>query len=510
MLHKFKKSVILSLFLVLNVSAFAGEKKEMTITGNNLKSQAGVEAGIPLQLSLKRCIEIALANNHRRKVSSLAVQIARIQHKQALSSYWPRMLLNSSYSRMDQDLNFIFPEDSSNYTITGMTMPQMTLDFGMGPITIPGAQLPPQNPTVTIPEKNITIMAKDLGITFLDLTFPLYTGGKRSAIIKQANAGISAAWQAAKRTDLMVIYDVQQMYYGTVLAERIHQIGKQTLAQLNATLELTEHLYKKGSGSVSKSDFLKNKIIVESARSTVAVLSGNKEISKAALLNTLGLTWQTPIELLESEIPFKPYEEDLTKLVSSSYKFNPDWQQLLAGLEAAKAKIKEEKSERLPKLALVGNLFRLDNSIDVGIMSPENKNGWKIGVGMQLPLFTGFLTSNKIKEARARFDKMKEEQILLKEGIALQIKHIFLLMASYQNQEEAAGNAAQSASENRELIVRAYNSELAEAGDVIQAQLMEAFTKIVHDKALYNHALAGFRLDFLVGRKINKLFQIDQ
>jgi outer membrane protein TolC len=158
---------------------------------------------------------------------------------------------------------------------------------------------------------------------------------------------VEATKQAARRTDLHIIYDVKRMYYGAVLSGFLHRIGEEVLLRLNATLELTERLYKKGSGTVTKADYLRNKVIVESIRSAVVGLESNREISKAALLNTMGLSWDADYDILETEIPFNPYSMDLELLVSNSYVFNPDWRQLLDGLKVAKEKIKEEKGGAL-------------------------------------------------------------------------------------------------------------------------------------------------------------------
>ena len=74
----------------------------------------------PLRLILEQCLKIALEQNRKRTVSALSVNIAEYQHKQALSAYWPRLMLNSSYSRLDEDVKFIFPEETSNYSASQM------------------------------------------------------------------------------------------------------------------------------------------------------------------------------------------------------------------------------------------------------------------------------------------------------------------------------------------------------------------------------------------------------
>jgi outer membrane protein len=50
----------------------------------------------------------------------------------------------------------------------------------------------------------------------------------------------------------------------------------------------------------------------------------------------------------------------------------------------------------------------------------------RVGVGVEIALFDGFLTRNKVKETRARLNKTNEEGFLLKEGIGLQIKDLIL------------------------------------------------------------------------------------
>jgi outer membrane protein len=386
----------------------------------------------------------------------------------------------SAYSHIDEEFNFIFPQNTLEIT--------------------------PNSP-ITVPEYDVKLMDENITTSFLQLTLPIYTGGIRPAIIKQAKSGIDVAIQAARRTDLQIIYDVKKIYYGAVLSERLYKIGQESLARLNATLKLTEKLYKEGSGSVSKTDYLKNKIFVEALRSGLAPLENNREIAKAALLNTMGQSWTSDIELAATDIPFNPYNVTLSKLVSRSYKFNPDWKSLLSGIEAYKARVKEQKGARLPKFALTGTLWSIENSYDAGIVSDDNKEGWKAGIGMQVPIFSGFLTTNKINEAKARLEKIKEQKLLLKEGIALQIKHIFLLMDSAKKQVVAADEAVNSAKENLELNIRAYDSDLVEVQDVITAQIIESFVTAQYCRALYSHAEAQFKLDFLVGSQIRKLLE---
>jgi outer membrane protein TolC len=438
-------------------------------------------------LSVSRCIEIALEQNRKRRISKLAVETAQYQHKQALSSFWPQMRMEAAYNRQDEDVNFVFPENTYSYSVT---MP------GMG--TIAGQ--------TTVPEQDVTVMDRESILSSLNLTYPLFTGGLRASAVKAAESNIRAAQQAMRRTDLELVRDVQRMYYGAVLARRLSGIGEETLARLKSTTELTERLYKSGSGSVTKLDYLRSKVVFESARSIVERLTSNVPLAKAALGNTIGLGWETPFTLSEMTIPFIEMDTDLIKLVAGAYQFNPDWKRLAAGLDAARALVKKERSGYLPKVALNGTVWRWDNNLDgKGMATNRNEDGWRVGVGMQMPIFTGFMTTHKIKEAKARLKQMESRQILLKEGLALQVKHGVIRVNRSRKIRNASVKAADYAREHRELSVRAYMNELVSTEMVIESQVFEAIARAKSEMAQYENATARFDIDFVVGQQVRKL-----
>jgi outer membrane protein len=370
------------------------------------------------------------------------------------------------------------------------------------PLTSPSTQF-------SVPEQNVKLMDSSNLLTSLSLNYPLYTGGLRRAKVKQAEKGIEVAKQEVRRTDLQVIYDVKRMYYGAVLARKVCQIGKDSLDRLVTTLTLTEDLYRRGSGRVKKTDYLRTKATVEGVRTMVAELANNEKLAKAGLVNTMGLGWQTNIELAAQEVPYAPLKVDLAKLVSSSYQFNPDWAKLKAGLEAAEYKIKEEQSGHLPKVALTGSLNHIDNPYNQGIVTSQNKDFLAVGVALEIPIFSGFLTKYKIREARANLEKIKEERVLLEEGIALKVKDAFLRLLRAQEQQKAAKAAVLAATENRELNERAYQHELVETKDVLEAQVMESTLEAQYQKVLYDHIEALAQLNLIIGAEVSQIISSD-
>jgi outer membrane protein len=469
------------------VTAAAGDDFGPNTTTNHAQPLSKV-------LDLQKCIDIAIANNHSRKASRLGIEIAEAQHKQALSAYWPQVGIKANYTIMDEDPDFIFPANTVNVTTVQQT--------ASGPITV---TMP-----ASVSRQDIKLMDRENLYATVGATLPLYTGGKISSIVRQSEQGVRAASEEARRTDLQVIYDVARFYYGVVLAGELLQIGRDTLARMEVTLELTESLYTKGSGRVKKTDYLRNKTVVEWLRSAVSELEANHELAKAALTNTMGIDWDSNIVVADTNLPYVPFSAGLSGLVNDACSFNPDWQRLQAGLEAAKAKITEAGSGHFPKIGLFGNFTHIQNSYEAGIVTPSNRNSWTVGVGLELPVFNGLRTTNEVLEASARLRKLKEQQSLLRDGIALQVKDIFIRMMKTQKQKEYTQEAALSAGENRSLNERAYREGLVETKDVIEAQFMESLMRAQYQKALYDHLEAGANLDFVVGKRESGLADVSR
>lgn len=459
------------------------------------------------ELTLDQCLNEAMQNNHRRPASRFAVAMAEAQHRQALAGYWPQISANAGYQRMDESPDFLFPAS------------KMQLPAGTAVVTVPAGilgpnpvQLPVSTPaqTIQIPAQDVKLMDPDNFTTSLNATWLLYDGGMRKGLQEQSSGLVEMMKQESRRTDLEITDSVKRYYYGAVLAQQFHQVGEDTLARMEATLNLTETMYKEGSGKVMKTDWLDNKVMVETLRSMVALLEKNDAMAQAALANTMGLPWNSSVKPVDKEIPFTPFVGNLDDMVSTAYQFNPDWVKVEAGIRAAEGAVRTAKSDYYPKLAVTGEIHKWWNDYDAGIATDRNKEGWTAGVGVEIPIFSGFLTKNKVAETRARVAKIKEEQFLLKDGIGLQIKDAFLGLNAAQKSYQATLEAMNAATENRDLNTRAYQNELVETEKVIRAQLMEALMSAQHYKARYDHIALQSQLELLVGTELLKRFQAPQ
>ena len=490
---------------------------------NNSAPARPSSAGTVQELPLDECLATALRASHRRPASRFAVAMAEAQHRQALAGYWPQVSAKAGYQRMDESPDFLFPATRMAVPAQNISVPAGTALITvpaqlLNPLAPPGttAQLPVSTPAenihvaaqqLPVPAQDVKLMDPDNYAASLNATWLLYDGGMRKGLREQSQGLVDMMKQESRRTDLEITDSVTRMYYGAVLAAQLHQVGNDTLARMEATLNLTETMYKEGSGKVKKTDWLDNKVMVETLRAMVALLEKNEAMAQAALANTMGMSWNESVKPADKEMPFTPFAGNLESLVGDAYQFSPDWNKVEAGIRAAEGAVRTAQSDFYPKLALTGEVHKWWNSYDAGYATDANKEGWTVGAGVEIPLFSGFLTKNKVAETRARVAKIKEEKILLKEGIGLEIKDAFLGLNAAEKSYQATLDAMTAATENRDLNTRAYENELVETEKVIRAQLMEALMQAQHYKARYDHIALQSQLNLLVGTEVLKQLQ---
>ncbi len=433
-------------------------------------------------LSLDQCVQLALRNNHQAKISRQALKIAEMQYKQVMSSYWPRISASANFIRLDESPHFVYPEETSSYMISGL-FPQ--------PIDV----------EVTVPEKHTKVMDRTNGVMSLDFIYPLYLGGRRSALADQAIGQIKVRQQEKRQSDLQIMFDVTERYYGHVLAKKLFELGTEAVTRVDVTLELTEKMYKNGTGAVKKTDYLKNKIFASSMHALLASLKNNVELSASALQFTISDKTDIVYETENSDLPYQKINDKYVSNTYHPFSNNPNWLKMEQAIHIFHAKLDEAESEYMFNVALIGQLRHVENKYEAGAVSYADKNSWMIGVGLQIPIFSGLSTTYKVQEMNARLSELKEKQFLLKDALTLQIKMELQKIVNLQDKITASREAMNTAIENRELTERAYSIEMASAEDMIQSQLFESFMIAQYYKSVYDHIMAKAKLDLLLAKE---------
>lgn len=449
------------------------------------------------KLTLQDCIRIALDQHQSLSVSAANLAMAEAMHQQAMSAYWPQIAAQVNASRADQDRTF---KMEGKFTLPSAMRDSVPLLTGnQQPVTGMIQQALAQPIPINM---DVKLLDRDMVASSLNLTYPLFTGLKREALVAQAEKGIQVAEQGQRRSVLEVIRDVKKYYYAAQFAVQMEQLARDTLDRFQALQDLTERLYQHGSLKVKKTDFLRSKTTTAITRTLLSEATYAREMAHEALGNAMGQDWNAQPFALTEASEGSPIDRQLQQLVDDAQNFNPDVQQLKLALQISEDQITEARSGYFPMIAFQAEVHDIQTPYHSGLSNAANRDGWTIGIGMQWNLFDGFLTSGKVDQAKAQQRKLQSQQILLDQGIALQIKQQMLAIRSSNHQIQSSRDAVGSASENRKLHLRAYQDELVETKDVIEAQVVETFAQGTQYRAQYALDMALLSLEYLVGQNV--------
>ncbi len=432
-------------------------------------------------LTLDDCIRIAVERHQSLQVSQAALEMAEAQYYQAMSAYWPQLDINVSASRADQDRTF---------SLQGaVSLPSELANIGPKPIK-------------SIPlDMKLKLVDRDILSASINLTYPVFTGGKRHAVVNQAEQGIEIAKQGIRKSTLSIIRDIKRFYYGAEFARQMEQLTSDTLERFQVIEELTELLFKNGSLKVKKTDYLRTKTTTAITRALLHEAHYATELAYQALANAMGLDWSEQITVQFDQEPFK-LNKDLQELIDDAQNFNPDIQQLSLAVMASGEKITEARSGYYPRLGLGVTGHKIWSDFDSGLINSDNREGWTIGVELKWNLFDGFRTSAKVDQAKAGLRKLESQKVLLNQVTALLIKQHLLRLKSASQQIDDFSVAVKYAAQNRDLHIRAYREEMVKTKDVLESQVTEAFVQGSLYRARYNLNKALYSLEFQIGRNI--------
>jgi outer membrane protein TolC len=444
-------------------------------------------------LTLNDAIQIGLKNNIQQRISLQAAAIAESQYQEALSARWPTVGLQMSAMRMDEDPTFTFPGASVN--IASIATPLNGALFG-------GASVIPSK--IESGQQKVKLMDRDTATATLQMLMPIYTGGKINSIVNQAQLGKEIAQEEYHRTTFQVIRDIKRYYYAMKLTHSLSAIASDTVSTLETTRDLTKSMYESGSSTINKLDYLKTEMAVNYAKSLETEFLAKEKSANAALVFAMGLAWNTTVTLADEEYPKPNNPKALESLMTQAQQFNPEMGIIKLAVKVADEQVVEAKSRYYPQIGLTGNVRHIANSYDGGLVNEDNRNSWTIGVVMNLPIFDFGKTSNHVNTAKLRRNKMGETQLLVEQGLAAQIKNLFINLDAANQQMLLTEKAVTFSRDYERLTNQAYQIGASKPEDMIQASIYNAVVEGTYLRAQHDSANHVAEIEYFIGSQINQ------
>lgn len=408
--------------------------------------QGSVEKNI--DLTLERCLEIALGNNPQINAAFHDVLASDTRIRQVWSNYFPQFSWQTGYTRMRQlqlsdalGENLIF-----NYYLLGqITLQQMLYDFG-------------------VTQNQATIRK-------------LEYEGQKSTLSETINS---------------VIYQTKDAYFNLLYTYEAKRVAETTVAQYTMFYDQAKAFYEIGLNP--KVDVTIAESNLSNAKLQLIQASNAVNLAVAQLNNVMGVPFIDPYSVQE-RLRYTPTDITFEEAVDIARESRPDLKLAETKVEAAKQTLKLVKKSYFPTISVEGQYQR-------GGKSWNSNYGYNIGGYLNFPTINGMLIRNEIKEARYLYDKELANAQITQNQIYLEIQNAYLKLVEKKNQIPVAILQVKQAKENYELSYGRYRVGEANPIELKEAQTTYQSAQLNYYNALYQYNSAKAALEKAIGKNL--------
>lgn len=308
----------------------------------------------------------------------------------------------------------------------------------------------------------------------------VYSGGAISSGIRQAELAKTLAQLDMQKN----VQEIRFMLVGNYLD--LYKLDNQ-MKVLEKNIGLTEQVIanmkaRHEQGTVLKNDITRYELQREQLKLQLSRVADMRKIANHQLATTLHMPEGTVISpdttLLEQQITALT-ENDWQQAAKAN---NIDLKQAQASISKNEQKVRQERAELLPHIAIVAE-EHLDGPVTIEVPALDNNfNYWYIGIGIKYNLSSLFKNNRRMKQARLNVRRAREQHELAQEQVnnAVQAGYVNFLTAftDLRTQE----NSVKLADENYAATNHRYKNEMALLTDMLDA----SNTKLGADLDLVN------------------------
>lgn len=396
-------------------------------------------------MTLEHAYDIAAASDQNLRIAYLGVRQAELQPLIALTKMTPRLNGSLGYDRASRSSRDPYkPSQHSGAATSSLNLELPLLDFTMFPARRKG---------------KLAVESSRLG---------------RKFAIRETLFGVAAA------------------YFDVLKGERVVAVNQQSLdlAQEQETLAQK----RADVGEVTRSDVLRARVSVETARRALITSQNDLEFQRNTLLNILNLPPDTRIRLAEP-LPYKRDVPEFGPLLAKAYDHREDLKESGLAVQQAEMHRQEVRAQMAPRVIAQGGPS-IDRSSGIE-NSAGRHSAWTGGVAVEFPLFAGGKRELDIVGAAYEIQQATLEKENLTKSIESQVKQAWLNVQTLEGSLRAVRAQVQAAEQGYKDLQNQYSAGTAKSVDVLSA---------LKDLSTARADLATLSLDYQVA--LRKLEQV--
>jgi outer membrane protein len=412
-------------------------------------NQAQSDSNQPVY-SLEQAIDVALANNPELNIMQARIEQANAQLGEALASFYPQIKTSLSYQHSDNPAQAF-----------AMIIAQRRLNLnGSTDFNHPGG-VDNYRPQVTA-------------------SYSLFRGGQDYYNSQAAKLGVETSELEKSATRNQLVNNVSATYYGELAAIEAHKVSQRSTEAVQS--ELNQSRIRFDGGTVLKSDVLSLEVQLAEAKDAEIQAANAIELAQDMLKTLLGLSANESFTIDKTQnagLPAAPAVFD--ELLNQALSRHSELKAAEMRVAIAEQHLNAAKGAHLPR----ADAFVSYGSDSKNLAFSSNRDNVTAGVMVEVDVFSGFATQEKIHKAEHELTAAKEASRQTRLRIENQLKSAQLKLQEALSRAGVSSVAVQSAEEALRLV-----NEQRQAGVVTVTRYIEA--EVARDKAHTRQITAQF------------------
>jgi outer membrane protein len=331
----------------------------------------------------------------------------------------------------------------------------------------------------------------------------IYEGGKMMAALKSASAIKRQAIDQYQTQVADTLLAVRLAYYDVLLAEQQIIVNEASVNLLEK--ELDDQQRRFAAGTVPHFNVLRAEVAVANARPPLILARNQYRIAKNLLANTLG--YNLPRAVLE-DIPLNladgfdvpEWHIQLPDAIQQALEQRPELKGLREDVTLQDLNVVSARSGYKPTVQVFAGygwqnyMFTYDLSQQV--------NGWSAGGQMSWNLFDGALTIGKVRQAKALYDKSKNELADRSRQVELNVRTAYSDFLEAREVLDSQTKVQEQAVESLREAKARFDAGTGTQLDVLDAETSLTQARTTQVQALHDYAAARARLERAIGAEL--------
>jgi outer membrane protein TolC len=297
-----------------------------------------------------------------------------------------------------------------------------------------------------------------------EVTYNLYTSGRRYAAIREAEERIRVQELEIERQSEEIRLNVAKAYYDLQQADEQVRISDSAVKNAEASLKDANALERAGVGT--KFDVLRSQVNLANARQDFTNAISQQEIARRRLAPLLNLPQSVTISAADPVKLAGLWQQSLEKSIVLAYQNRPELQQNLAERNINEARRKQAMASLGPQVSLVARYDVLDQFDDNTSVS----DGYSIGVQARLNLYDGGAAKARASQAKSDIAIAETQFSERRNQIRFQVEQAYSTQKSSLENVQTSKVALEQAKESLRLARLRFQAGVGTQTDVINAE----------------------------------------